>query len=64
MRKFRYFRSILNAGEVSVPVAASPPAKLFTSPLPRNPITAIWFGSVPFAGPFPNAVPVVFQPSG
>ena len=35
MRKFRYFRSILNSGEVSVPVLVSPPLKLFTSPFPR-----------------------------
>ena len=56
-----YFRSILNSGEVSVPVLASPSKNVFTRPLPWNPSTCIWLGSVPCAGPGPNAVPVTFH---
>jgi hypothetical protein len=61
MRKLMSLRWILNGGEVSVPVLWSPPKKLLTKPLPRKPLTGIWLGSVPRAGPGPNAVPVGFQ---
>ena len=58
IRKLMYLRSILNSGEVSVPVVRSPSKKLFTSPWPRYPVTSIWSRSLPFAGPLPNACPV------
>ena len=57
MRKVMNLRSILNAGEVSVPVAPSPPKKELTSPFPSKPSTVICPGNVPFAGPVPKAVP-------
>ena len=47
IRKVMNFRSILNAGEVSVPVAGSPPWKEFTKPWPWKPSTCIWPGSAP-----------------
>ena len=54
-------RSIVNSGEVSVPVVPSPWKNEFTSPWPRNPSTCIWPGKVPRAGPGPKASPVVFH---
>mgnify|MGYP007112382906 CR=1 FL=1 len=47
----------VNSGEVSRPCGSSPPTKLLTRPAPSNPLTGCWFGSVPFAGPVPNASP-------
>ena len=49
----------VKVGEVSVPVAASPPVKLSTKPVPTTPSTADWPGSGAVAGAAPNAVPVV-----
>ena len=63
IRKFRHFRSTLNAGEVSVPTAASPPTKLLAKPLPAYPLTVIWPGSVPRAGRVPKAVPSARHPA-
>ena len=39
----------------------SPLKKLLTRPLPRKPLTCIWRGRVPRAGPGPKASPVAFQ---
>ena len=61
MRKLMNGRSILNAGEVSVPVVSSPLKNELTRPLPWKPSTCIWPGKVPRAGPGPNASPVTFQ---
>ena len=36
----------------------SPPRYELTRPLPLKPVTGIWSGSVPLAGPLPKAVPV------
>ena len=55
------FRSILKAGEVSRPVALSPPRKVFTNPLPRYPETSICPPSLPCAGPLPKAAPLAFH---
>ena len=54
-------RWMVNGGEVRVPVVRSPLKKEFTNPLPRKPLTCIWRGRVPRAGPGPNASPVAFQ---
>jgi len=61
MRNATNARSIVNGGDSSVPVLASPPAKELTSPRPRKPSTAIWPGSAPRAGAVPKAVPSTFQ---
>ncbi len=41
-----------------MPVDPSPPTNELTRPRPRNPLTSIWPGNVPRAGPVPNASPV------
>jgi hypothetical protein len=51
----------VNLGEVSVPCELSKSRKLLASPLPWKPETVCCPGSVPCAGPLPNAVPVVVQ---
>ena len=56
-------RVIVKVGEVSVPVPRSSPWKLLARPLPRYPETPPWGGTLPCAGPAPNALPVVVQPS-
>ena len=61
MRKLMNLRSILNSGDVSVPVVPSPPWNELTNPFPRKPSTAIWFGRVPRAGPGPKASPVTLH---
>ena len=61
MRKLMNSRSILNGGDVSVPVVPSPLKYELTSPLPLKPVTGCWPGKVPRAGPGPNASPVVFH---
>ena len=52
-----YGRSIVNAGERSVPCGASPPRNELTRPLPSNPLTGCWSASVPATGALPNASP-------
>ena len=54
-------RSIANSGEVSVPVAGSPPWNELTKPCPLYPETGIWLGIVPRDGPGPKASPVAFH---
>lgn len=61
MRKLMCFLSMVNAGEVRVPVVASPFRKLLTRPLPRKPETSCWPGRVPGAGASPKASPVFVQ---
>ena len=61
IRKLMNLRSSLNAGEVSVPVEASPLWNELASPLPLKPSTGICFGKAPLAGPAPNASPVTCQ---
>ena len=62
IRKRIDFRSIANAGDVSVPVDASPPKKELTSPLPSNPSTAICPGSVPRPAPDRRPCPRLSSP--
>jgi hypothetical protein len=53
----------VNSGEVSVPCEPSKSMKLLTRPLPLKPVTVCWPGSVPRAGPEPNAVPLAVHPA-
>ncbi len=61
MRKLMCFLSMVNSGDVSVPVVESPFRKVLASPSPRKPETCPWSGRVPLAGAVPKASPVAVQ---
>ena len=55
------FRSIVNSRLIIRPVVSSPSQNELTRPLPSNPLTGCWWGSVPVAGFGPKAVPSTCQ---